>query len=206
MSFDSQSDLQTAVANWLNRSDLTALIPDFIELCEARLRRDESTRTVTRTTLTLDTSPVTLPSDFRSCLALFYRTDPYYDPIELTTLERVSDYTARFGPTGQPKVASILYDPLELHLGPTPDQSYTAQFVYDAGMDSTYLLTHFPDVYLYGSLVEASPYLRDDGRVPLWEQRFQQSLETLRRYNVRAQWNGPLGPMRPKIALGEDMY
>ena len=40
MSFTSYSDLQDAIAGYLARSDLTTQIPDFIRLCEVRLRRD----------------------------------------------------------------------------------------------------------------------------------------------------------------------
>ncbi len=40
MSISTYAELQTAVGNWLNRADLTARIPEFIELFEARVKRD----------------------------------------------------------------------------------------------------------------------------------------------------------------------
>ena len=44
MAFTSYSDLKTTIANYLARSDLTSVIPDFIRLAEERLRRDLRTR------------------------------------------------------------------------------------------------------------------------------------------------------------------
>ena len=40
MAITTFSELKTAVANWLDRSDLTDRIPEFIALAEARHRRD----------------------------------------------------------------------------------------------------------------------------------------------------------------------
>lgn len=45
--------------------------------------------------------------------------------------------------------------------------------------DPNWLLTAHPDIYLYGTLVELAPYLKDDARVPVWEQRYQDAVATL---------------------------
>ena len=204
MSFTNQSALEAVVADYLNRTDLTTQITDAVELCEARLRRHEATRTLTSTSLTLDAASVSLPSDFRSAYSLYYNSDNgAYGPIEIVSPERVMEYTGTFGSAGRPAVAAILYDPLSLLLGPAPSGStYTATLVYDQGMDSTYLLAHFPDIYLYGTLVEMIPFIRDDNRIPMFEQRFQQALEELRQYNQRANYSGKM-VIRPRQALGE---
>ena len=39
MAINTYSTLQTAVANWLDRDDLTARIPEFIALAETRINR-----------------------------------------------------------------------------------------------------------------------------------------------------------------------
>ena len=39
MAFSNYTELQTSVADWLDRDDLTARIPDFITLAEARFNR-----------------------------------------------------------------------------------------------------------------------------------------------------------------------
>jgi len=44
MSFSNYSALQTTIASYLGRTDLTAMIPTFITLAEARLQRELRTR------------------------------------------------------------------------------------------------------------------------------------------------------------------
>jgi hypothetical protein len=204
MAFTNQAALEAVVADYLNRSDLTTQITDAVELCESRLRRSEATRTLTSQSLSLTTSPVSLPSDFRSAYSLYYNGDSSaYGPIEIVSPEKVMEYIGTWGTTGRPLVAAIIYDRLEMILGPVPSQTYTATLLYDQGMDSTYILEHFPDIYLYGTLVEMWPFIRDDSRIPLYEQRFQMALEELRRYNQKANWSGNTLKISPRRALGE---
>lgn len=205
MPFTDQTALEAVIADYLNRTDLSTQITDAVSLCEARLRRDESMQTLTSTTLTLSTSPVTLPTDFKKAYALYYENDSAtFGPIEIVSPAEVMEYRGTYGSTGRPKVAAIIYDSLELILGPAPSSnSYTATLYYDKGMTSTYLLTHFPDIYLYGSLIEMAPLIREDERVPMWEARFRSALEELRRFNERANWHGNVLHRRPRRALGE---
>lgn len=207
MAFTNQAALEDVVADYLNRTDLDSQITDGVELCEARIRRHEAARTLTRTTLTLDsTNPATLPADFKYLYALYYDGDSAtYGEIRIVSPKELVEYKGTYGAGGRPVMAAVLYDPLELLFAPVPASgaSYTATMIYDAGMSSTYLLTHFPDLYLYGTLIEMAPFIRDDARIPMWEQRFQQSLEELRRFNERANWHGNTLSVRPRVALGE---
>jgi hypothetical protein len=68
MSISTYAELQTAVANFLARSDLTAQIPDFIALAEGRMSRELETRSQEkRATATLTTGDefIALPTDMR---------------------------------------------------------------------------------------------------------------------------------------------
>jgi CBS-domain-containing membrane protein len=65
MSLTNYTDLQTTIASYLARSDLTAMIPDFIRLAETRLRRELRIRQmlkVVTTTAVAGDSTVELPS------------------------------------------------------------------------------------------------------------------------------------------------
>jgi hypothetical protein len=65
MSLSTYSDLQTQVANWLARSDLTQYIPDMITLFEAAACRRLKVRPMETTVSLATTSGVaSLPSDF----------------------------------------------------------------------------------------------------------------------------------------------
>ena len=204
MAFTNQAALEAVVADYLNRTDLSSQITDAVTLCAARLKRAEACQTLTSQSLTLDAATVSLPSDFQRAHSLFYDGSySAYGPIEITSHERVASYRGQFGPSGMPQVAAILYDALELYLAPTPSVSYTATLIYDAGVTQATLLSDFPDLYLYGTLIEMAPFIRDDDRIPMWEQRFQTALEEVRRYNERATWRGNSPVIRPRRALGE---
>ena len=73
-----------------------------------------------------------------------------------------------------------------LLMGPVPSSSYTMEIDYYARVaalsDSATtndMLTNNPDLYLYGSLLEAEPFLMNDARVQLWANAFRQSMTDL---------------------------
>ena len=66
MALSTYSDLKTSVANYLNRNDLTDVIPDFIRLTEDKLNRELKVRANlarAETTTTNGTEFYDLPSD-----------------------------------------------------------------------------------------------------------------------------------------------
>ena len=68
MSISTYSELKTAVANFLARTDLTDQIPDFIQLAEARLSRELESRDQEKranATLTIGDQYIALPTDLR---------------------------------------------------------------------------------------------------------------------------------------------
>lgn len=183
MSIATYSDLQTAVANWLHRSDLTALIPDFIMIAEARLSGDLQARTMeTRTTLTTTAGNayVTVPSDLLEMHRLIIKTDPvqvlsYRSPDELQT-----DYP--YSTTGKPAVFAILGS--EMQLAPIPDAVYTLELAYKQripALSSTnttnWLLTQWPNAYLFGALCAAQPYIANDDRLVTFKALYQEAVD-----------------------------
>ncbi|BCV04327.1 MAG: hypothetical protein CM15mV83_590 [uncultured marine virus] len=65
MAIATYSDLQSLVANYLARDDLSTQIVDFIKLAEVRIRRDLRLRQMlTSTDLTINATDVSIPSDF----------------------------------------------------------------------------------------------------------------------------------------------
>ena len=67
MALDSYSNLKTAVANYLNRTDLTSYLDDFIDLTEARHARElrlRPTIIITTTNATGGNNKIPLPSDY----------------------------------------------------------------------------------------------------------------------------------------------
>ena len=65
MALNSYANLKTAIADFLNRDDLTAVIPDFITLAEAQIYRDiRHYEMENRATAQLDSQYLARPSDW----------------------------------------------------------------------------------------------------------------------------------------------
>jgi hypothetical protein len=104
---------------------------------------------------------------------------------------------------GRPTNYAITGGSIELY--PTPDDTYAASLVYygrtPALSDTNtanWLLTEAPDAYLYGSLVHAAPYLKDDQRAVVWESLFKLSLDTLNSSSEDAKYGGSGLKMRTR--------
>jgi hypothetical protein len=186
MAIATYSDLQTSVANWLKRSDLTSIIPDFITLAEARIARDLRLRKqVTNTALSTvaGTQTVSLPSDFLEMenITLTNTTPPA--ALSVVTPEIMDRKFPNGYVTGQPVVYTIVGD--QVQLGPTPDAVYTVSLDYYqrfAALSTTptnWLLTNHPSVYLFAALAEASGYVFNDERIPTWEAKYQADVRSL---------------------------
>lgn len=190
------AELQTSVADFLNRDDLTSAIPTFIRLCEARIDRDLTHwRQERRSTATLDAQYSTLPSDFLRPMRL-QLLDTYTGEIApISTAQMLQMRQDRNDRVGRPEYYALTGGSLELF--PTPDDTYTASLVYygrvpalSVSNTTNWLLTEAPDVYLYGALVHSAPYLKDDARLGVWESLFKQGLDTLNISSGDAKYGG----------------
>jgi hypothetical protein len=86
--------------------------------------------------------------------------------------------------SGKPKFFTVVGS--EFRFVPTPDASYAAEIVYFARLNklsvsvaTNFLLTSSPDIYLYGSLLQAAPYLQDDARIQVWAALYERALSDL---------------------------
>jgi hypothetical protein len=196
MSLATYSDLQTSIANYLARSDLTSIIPDFITLAENRLRRElrirQMLKTVTTSTVSGD-STVQLPSDFLEIRDFVVSTNPiqplsYSSPSALSNDPRASE-------VGVPKSYTIMAS--EFQLVPVPDGIYTLKMLYysappylTSNNPSNVFLTTAPDGLLYGALVEAEPYLMNDARINTWGSMYDRAISSLTRSDENTQYSG----------------
>jgi len=188
----SYSELKSSIADWLNRGDLTAVIPDFISLAEAQMERKLPTqKMVKRANATIDTPFSALPSDFLSAKSLILTST---SPVRQLTFISQDELDAKkyiYSATGKPNYFALVGNQIEVL--PAPDSSYTAELTYIATLSklsdsntSNWVLARHPDVYLYGSLLQAAPYLRDDERVGLWSSQYQAAMEDMLLQNERA--------------------
>lgn len=192
----SYSKLKEAIADFLNRDDLTVVIPTFISLAEARFNRELRTwRQEVRSLATLDAQYSALPADFLQPirLQLLDTTTREIEPISTATMLELRGRTA--DEAGRPAFYAITAQGLELF--PTPDGEYSASLVYYRTIPAlsdaepvNWMLTDAPDAYLYGSLLHSAPYLRDDPRLAVWEGLHASALEGLRVQSDDAKYGG----------------
>lgn len=198
--------LQDRVESWLDRSDMTDVIPSLIELAEASLNRRLRTRQMlTRAEPTLDQELVELPDDYEEWRSFAYEGADGFVPLNYITPDRAN--LLHYDETGAPMHFTV--EGSELRLLPAPDDVYTGRLLYYASIPplsdtvtTNWLLTAAPDVYLYATLLEAAPYLRDDERVATWAALLERRISDLTAASVRSEVGG--GPLAPRQRKGFD--
>lgn len=196
MALTSYSDLQTTIGNYLGRSDLTSVIPDFIRLAEVRLQRELRIRQMLKSataTIAADDPRIALPSDFLEIRDLVLQGNPrtpltYVSPSVFSRDTRADD-------TGRP----VFYTTLaaEFQFAPVADKEYTAEMLYYAkpaflsdSNTSNVFLANVPDLLLYGSLAEAEPYLINDERLRTWSALYDRGLTAANTSSERGEYSG----------------
>lgn len=199
------SDLKTAIANYLARTDLTDQIPDFIRFAEIRLRRELRIRQMLKTVTTSTTggdSTVELPSDFLEVRDFFIDLNPV-QPLTYSSPSSFSRNTRR-AESGKPLDYTIMA--LEFELSPIPDSNYTLELLYYAAPTflsdsntSNVFMANTPDALLYAALLEAEPYIMNDARIQTWGSMYNRSIETLNISDQQGQYSGV--PLAMKLSL-----
>ena len=185
MALDTFDNLKTAIASYLNRSDLTANLADFIRLTEARLNRElrvrEMVNTDTSITTVSGTQSYTLPTGYLEATTVIFQSDPY------CTLRFISntDFYNKYNDSqskGKPQFFTIVGT--DILLGRAPDSATTLQINFyktlsalsDSNSTNT-ILTNYPELYLYGSLAEAAPFIMQDERINTWGNLYKEALK-----------------------------
>ena len=187
------TDLKASVADFLNRSDLTTVIPDFITMCEAGFNRELRVREMSvRTQAPIDSQYVKLPDDFLGMRNIDLMTDPV-TPLSYKNLQNL-DIHRRADATGKPIYYSITQNNIEF--APSPDAEYTLEIVYYqkvpalSANTTNWLLDNHPDAYLYGTLMHSAPYLQADERVGIWAGKYQQVIQQITTSDENAKFSG----------------
>lgn len=191
MALSNYTELQAAVAAWLNRTDLTANIPDFIKLAEATLNKVvRNTRMVTTASISVSTRNADIPSDMLEPVYVQLSSDEDY-PLEQITAEQIGELRrARTRAPGTPRFFAIVGRKIEVTPTPTASTTLAMQYYQEipplASNATNWLLTYQPDLYLYTALLHAAPFLRDDQRVELFGNLLAQQVSSLVKQNNSA--------------------
>lgn len=202
MAITNYGTLKTEIADFLDRSDLTAVVPTFITFAHDKLNRDLRTRQmVQRATASVDSEYSALPANFLQIRDIRLNTNPV-TALESITSEQQNQERQRFGnTTRQPKYYTIVGETFQVF--PTPDATYECELAYyekipvmAADGDTNWLLTKCPEVYLYGALVHSSPYLKDDERTVIWQTLYRSIFDSLEREDDKSRFSGTTPRLR----------
>lgn len=182
--------LQTKVADYLNRDDLTSQIQTFIQMAQRRIERKNNLKYMknyTSGTLTADSAYLTLPTSYKEIASLFLTSNSKLHPINkeehpysLTVYPYLSDQK------GLPKIVSTDEANSRFVFRPTPDSAYAYDLWYykyltelSASSDTNWLTNNAWEVLLYMALVEAEPFLVNDSRMKTWAELAKTTLDDL---------------------------
>ena len=204
MSIASYSELQTAVENWTARTDLTAIIPDWITITETEFNRKIRTRQmmVTQTT-TPSSGQFSLPSDYLTWKNVRWNGSPFYD-LQYVDPEQFSNLYPD-APSANPKVFTVLGTTDNVGIIKyTPVDSTTIDFTYYAKITSlstsntsNWLLSAHPDVYLFGTLAEANAYTKDYDQAAIWKTRRDALIEDINKLDQKTRGPAGIRPLGP---------
>ena len=207
MAITSYSTLISAVKTYLNRSDISdAQIKEFISLAEASFNRVLRTRNqITRSTSDISTQFVSQPTDLLELYNIQLNSDPIVR-LEQVSLSKMDELKSASSTTGKPRYFAITGADFEFY--PAPDTTYEIEVIYyktiaplsDSNTDN-FLLTNQVDIYLFGTLVQAEPWLMNDERIGVWGALLGKGIEELRISDQRAQTESGTIVMRAKRNL-----
>lgn len=195
MAISTFSELKTAVASWLNRSDLTSQIPDFITLGENRIYRELRIRAMeTSLSTAISSGVIAVPNDY---IELKHAR---IDGTPVSHLQRKTDqwiyenYPTRSA-DGKPKF--IARDGASFIFGPYPDSDYTVKGTYykrltalsDANT-TNWFTANAPGLLLFAALCEAEPFLKNDPRVMTWQGKYDQEKAGIEKEEKRERFSG----------------
>lgn len=210
MALDTYTGLKAELADWLNRSDLTTVIPTFITLAEAEMKRRIRKWTVRSTAYSVSASRVAAPADHLEPRSIRLITGSAGQdlPLRRCTLEMLNERKARNGGlTGRP--TDVAYVDGYYYFAPEPDQTYTAELFYfstltplSGSVSSNSVLVEAPDAYLYGALMAAEPYLEHDERIAVWRAGFVNAIDQLNTQRENDEHAASLADARLPMVFG----
>lgn len=188
------STLQTQIAGFLNRDDLTSQIPTFIDMAHGAINRDiRHWQMEKRSEATFNERYEPLPTDWLETKRVSISGKRQLDL--LSQSQMLAYREANNNTSGEPRFYT--HSSAQIELYPTPDGDYSATLIYMAEVPAlsdsnttNWLLTDHPDVYIYGSLKHSAPYLQEDARVQFWNALYDEAVRGINKQSVASMASG----------------
>jgi hypothetical protein len=187
MTYDS---LVENIQSYLERNDASTLakIPLFIMLAEqiiASQIKFLGNLTVNTSTMTAGQATIDKPARWHKTVSMNITVDGQRQPVLLRKYEYLRNYWPDPASTGTP-LYYCDYDYTHWMVAPTPSTAYDFEVLYyervqplDSSNQTNWFTTYAPQALLYGSLLQAMPFLKNDERMPMWQQNYELIMQTL---------------------------
>jgi len=179
------ASLQASISQWLARSDMATAAPDLIQLAETRIGRElqlmQHRRLMVSVSGSLTAGAVALPTDFatiRSVEVPYGGGNLVLPPLDATTQESTTS-----SPLG------YWIDGNTLRIVGGGDGLYTLNYFQrlpSIAVATNWLIDQAPDLYLYASLLEAAPYMKEDERIAVWREGYTNAIAAIEDENNRS--------------------
>ena len=192
MTYDSLvNDIQT----YLERTDTATLekIPQFIMLAEQVIAADLKflgNLQVATSAMVQGEATIAKPTRWRKTVSMNVTVAGKRYPVLLRTYEYIREYWPSPTDEDVPKFFCD-YDYEHWLIGPTPDAAYNYEVLYyervqplDSSNQSNWFTQYAPQALLYGSLLQAMPFLKNDERMPMWQGNYDHIIEVLKAENI----------------------
>lgn len=188
MTYDS---LVENIQSYLERSDTATLekIPLFIMLAEqviASQIKFLGNLTVNTSTMVADQAVIDKPARWHKTVSMNVTVAGERNPVLLRKYEYLREYWPDPTQTDIPKFYCD-YDYTHWMVAPTPASDYDFEVLYyervqplDSSNQTNWFTTYAPQALLYGSLLQAMPFLKNDDRTPMWQQQYDLIIQTLK--------------------------
>ena len=193
MTYDS---LVADISSYLERTDAATLekIPTFIMLAEqiiASQIKFLGNLTPMQSTMTASQSVIDKPARWHKTVSMNVVVAGKRQPVLLRKYEYLREYWPDATETGVPAYYAD-YDYTHWLVAPTPALAYQFEVLYyeriqplDSSNQTNWFTTYAPQALLYGSLLQAMPFLKNDDRMPMWKSEYDLIIQTLKQEDIQ---------------------
>ena len=203
MALTTYAELNTAIGNWVNLSDLTSYTDDLVTLGEKwiyrNLRTRQMERSITSTIGAATAGMIAVPSDYVALKTVYIDGTPVL-PLKRRTLEYIYDQYPKRGSGEKP--IFIAREAGNFIFGPFAADGYVVKGTYyrrlealSASLNGIY--TTHPDMYLFAALAETEPFLKNDERVKLWSDKRDAVANQIMKEDIEDNYSGSLLSVSP---------
>jgi len=189
------SSLVENIQSYLERTDQATLdkIPTFIMLAEQVMAADLKflgNLTVATSNMVQGENVIDKPARWRKTVSMNVTVNGVRQPIFLRKYEYLREYWPNPAQQDVPFFYCD-YDYTHWMIAPTPSDDYAYEVLYyervqplDATNQSNWFTEYAPQALLYGSLLQAMPFLKNDERIPMWQAQYEQIMNVLKTEDV----------------------